>query len=81
MRKKFGAINPIIVEPKGDLLKVTRAGKKYMFPMEEAGKVRVERRAMRGHCLVIDLQGKPVYFKQSEGAVEDAYKYIRELAQ
>jgi hypothetical protein len=80
-KKKFGVINPIIVTDDGPIVTIERAGRKVKLPKEDIKAVRAERRAFRGHCLVIETHNKPIYLKQSEGAVNDAMKYLHELAQ
>jgi len=79
MKKKFGLINPIVVKLEDSILTIVRAGKKVTLAMNEIKAVRVERRAFRGHVLVVETYNKPLYFKQSEGAVEEAFKYLTEL--
>lgn len=78
-KKKFGVINPIVVKVEDSIVTLIRAGKKVTLSMGEIKGIRAERRAIRGHCLVIETYNKPLYFKQSEGAVKEAMKYLTEL--
>lgn len=79
MKKRFGLINPIVVKLEDSLVTIVRAGRKVTLAMNEIKAVRAERRAFRGHCLVVETYNKPIYFKQSEGAVKEAMKYLTEL--
>lgn len=80
-KKSFGIMNPIKVRVDGSLVTIIRAGRKVILPIEQVKGVRYERRSIRGPVLVVDAHTKPIYFKQSAGACEDAMKYLHELAQ
>lgn len=79
VKKSFGIINPIVVVSEMGLVEVKRAGRKVTLSPSEIKAVRHERRAMRGHCLVIETYNKPIYLKQSESACKEAMMYINEL--
>lgn len=79
MKKSFGLINPIVVKLEDSLVTIKRAGKKVTLAMNEIKAVRHERRALRGHVLVVETYNKPLYFKQSESACKEAMKYLTEL--
>jgi hypothetical protein len=78
VKKKFGTIHPIVVRSSIGLIEITRAGKKVTLSPKQIQTVKHERRAMRGHCLVIETN-KPHIFKQSERACKEAMAYIMEL--
>ena len=79
MKKSFGLMNPIVVKSDAGMLTVKRAAKKVRVPFSEIKGVRTERRAIRGYCLVLDTQSETLYFPQTEGTVNKAMDYIREL--
>jgi hypothetical protein len=79
VKESFGLVNPITVKVEDSLVTIKRAGKKVTLAMNEIKAVRHERRALRGHVLVVETYNKPLYFKQSEGACKDAMKFLTEL--
>lgn len=81
MRAKFGNVNPIVIEHSHGVVTLKRAGKKVTLAHSDIKGVRHERKAVRGHCLVIETHNKPLYFKQSEGACKRAMAHLMELAQ
>ena len=80
MKEKFGFINPIVVKVEDTIVTLIRAGRKVTLLKGDIKAVRTERRAFRGHVLVIETYNKPIYLKQSEGAVREAMKYLSKLA-
>jgi hypothetical protein len=79
VKKKFGTIHPIVVKTDLGLIEIIRASKKVTLSPSQIKTVRHERRAMRGHCLIVETHAKQVIFKQSEEACKEAMAYIMEL--
>lgn len=79
IKKKFGLVNPIVVSIDDEVVTIKRAGRKVTLQKYEIKGVHHERRAFRGHVLVIDTSTKPIYLKQSESACKEAMQFITEL--